>query len=159
MKRNLGFLGLVLLGLSKPAIVYSQIIQNCTIYNIDAFAISCCRDLKIDSCLIMIKGGNLTLKYGLLGQSSEIDRNHSYYILVDNGLSFNETLLVLAHELVHVKQMKSGELRFTNDSIYFMHTAYRNSAKNHKHDPHELQAVSTSLQLYEKNRNILLLYN
>jgi hypothetical protein len=115
--------------------------------------------MKLDSCLIMIRGDNIEFKYGLKGQSSEIDKGYSYNILLDKGLSFNETLFVLAHELVHVKQLKCGDLRFNQDSIHFHDIVYPNNARNHNGDLHELSAARLGTLLYEKNRGVLILYD
>lgn len=63
---------------------------------------------------------NITIKFGVLEDKNDyafcdwIDDNHRsrvFMITIDSGLSRKETLMALAHEMVHVKQYAKGELK------------------------------------------------
>ena len=77
------------------------------------------------------------------------NRPKMYTITVDNSLSRKKTLLALAHEMVHVKQYASGEMKdmaktntvkwrnetFPRDGVYWEH-------------PWEIEAYGRELGLY-----------
>lgn len=136
---------------------FSQKIINSTQYNISAFAYKCCNDLAIDSCLIMISESNDLLKFGLKGHSGEIDKGNSYLISVGRYLSFQETEKAIAHELVHLKQMKSGLLTFDKDSIRYRGKKYPNIRENHSSNEHEIEAINIGVELYRKYNNALFI--
>jgi hypothetical protein len=136
---------------------FSQNIINSTQYNISAFAFKCCNDLAIDSCLIMISQSNDLLKFGLKGHSGEIDKGHSYLISVGRFMSFQETEKAIAHELVHLKQMKSGLLTFDKDSIKYNGKKYPNIRENHSSNVHEIEAINTGAELYKKYHSVLFI--
>lgn len=129
---------------------YSQKIINNTPYNISAFSISCCHDLGL-KCLIFMTESNKILSFGLDGHANEIDKGFSYSIMMREGLSLEDTEMIIAHELVHIKQMESGMLKFNRDSIYFNNKIYPNISNRHGTDRHELQAVTIGTYLMQKN--------
>lgn len=148
---------LFILCLLLPFTGYSQTIINNTIYNINAFAVLCCRDLDIGNCLIMISAGNDPGDFGLEGQTSEIENGKAYSVVLSSSLSFRETQRILAHELVHVMQLKTGILKFDKDSVFYSKKKYRNNPVRHSTHVHELEAIYQGNLLYRKHRNILML--
>jgi hypothetical protein len=129
---------------------FSQKIINSTPYDISSFSVKCCRDLGLN-CLIFISENNRILSFGLDGHANEIDKGYSYSIMMREDLSLEETESIIAHELVHIKQMQSGILKFSRDSIYFEDKKYPNITEHHGTDRHELQAIRVGTMLMEKN--------
>jgi hypothetical protein len=146
---------LVLGGLFLSVAAWSQTIINTTHYNISGYSFKCCADLKIGSCLIFISETNNVLDFGLVGCSKEIDKGISYSILIKKNTSFEESEMIIAHELVHIGQMKSGRLVFNKDTIIFDNKIYPNDVHVHANDAHEIQAISTGILLYEKYKDVL----
>jgi hypothetical protein len=77
---------------------------------------------------------------------------------LDDNLSSRETLKVIAHELVHVKQMRLGELVETNHASKFL---YKNKsfdiAKIDYWDlPHEIEAYGREVGLYTRYHDIVV---
>lgn len=156
MRRIQAFI--LLLIVITPGYSFSQKIINATQYNISAFTFKCCNDLDIDSCLIMISPSDDLFKFGIKGHSSEIDKGNSYHISISRYMSFEETEKAIAHELVHIKQMKSGILSFDRDSIKYRNKKYPNKREKHMHDEHEIEAVYTGERLYQKfNKELYIL--
>jgi len=137
----------------------SQVIHNTTKYNITPFTMRCCEELQLDSCLIFIDTTDNILAFGVDGHAREVDKGVSYAILIRKNLSFEHTEMIIAHELVHIKQMKSGMLKFDCDSIRFSNKSYPNIFQRHQTDDHELQAIYIGEMLHEKFKNILINYN
>jgi hypothetical protein len=129
-----------------------QSIINTTRYNISAYAGKCCTELNIGNCLIFISESSRVL--GLKGCSRQIEKGKSYSILVRKNLSFDETRLIIAHELVHVRQMETGELVFDDKSIRYNDKIYPNKPGNHGSDEHEIEAVNMGIALHQKYKDI-----
>jgi hypothetical protein len=153
MKGFIIFVAGIFLSFSAKA----QSIVNTTKYNISAYAGMCCAELKIGNCLIFISESNRVL--GLKGCSRQIEKGKSYSILVRKNLSFDETRLIIAHELVHIRQMKSGELEFDDQSIRYNDRIYPNKPGNHGTDEHEIEAVNLGIALHEKYKDVYYDFN
>lgn len=153
MRRLLIFVAGTIISFSAGA----QSIINSTRYNITAYAGRCCSDLKIGNCLIFIAESNRVL--GLKGCSRQIEKGKSYSILVRKNLSFDETRLIIAHELVHIMQMETGELVFDDKSIRYNDKIYPNKPGNHGSDEHEIEAVNLGIALHEKYKDVLYDFN
>lgn len=133
---------------------YSQKIINNTQYNISAFSVKCCQYLGLN-CLVFITGNNRILSFGLDGHANEIDKGYSYSIMMREDLSLEDTEMIIAHELVHIKQMQSGILTFSRDSIFFDKSRYPNITERHATDKHEIQAVRLGTYLMQKFSNTI----
>jgi hypothetical protein len=134
-----------------------QSIVNTTKYNISAYAGRCCADLKIGNCLIFISESKNI--FGMKGCSRQIEKGKSYSILVRKNLSFDETRLIIAHELVHIKQMETGELVFDDKSIRYNDKVYPNKPGNHASDEHEIEAVNLGITLHQKYKDVYYDFN
>lgn len=85
-----------------------------------------------------------------------IDDNHcprEYIITIANDLSMKETLLALAHEMVHVKQYAKGELKDIFRpvrSVRWMGEHYNVENEDYWELPFEIEAYGREKGLYVK---------
>lgn len=75
-----------------------------------------------------------------------------YKLELDDNLTHKETLMVLAHELVHVKQMFNGELVDTDHRTKFLYKkkSYDTAKIDYWDLPHEIEAYGREPGLYRR---------
>ena len=120
-------------------------IMNKTQYNLDSFIKKCCKELNIDSCMIVVQ----PTKYKIYGQYDGVmmvTTKTIYIIQICDEVSFTETLNIVAHELVHVKQYVKGEI--PTDKINFEQLKKDSGNEYNKH--YEVEARTIGNELYFK---------
>jgi len=130
-------------------------VNNLTQWNIDTFTNQILRELNIDSCFVVIQPtrGLIYDKYDAITKTF----GGCYTVLMSNYMNYDQTLITLAHELVHVKQMKSGILKIlSNGEVEFKGLKYKTNESTHYTDPQEVEARNLGMVLYEKFKPIRL---
>lgn len=105
---------------------------------------------KIDLELVFSRKDIIDPKvYGYCDWNDKSHRSRDFTIVIDPNLNKKQTLLALAHELVHLKQYAKGELR---DYSRTGHTAWRgekiDSHVNYWETPWEIEAYGREKGLY-----------
>jgi len=75
--------------------------------------------IKSDIVLVQSKSGFDPMSMSQLMGSVTSKKDNKFYVAVNFNETKNRFIRVLAHELVHVKQMEDGRLRFEGDKIIF----------------------------------------
>lgn len=143
------FLLIILIGLFNLA--YGAKIQNYTIYNVDNYVERLTNELNIpDSVTIQI----VQSEHLILGKYKAATSKATpqvYTILIYKLLSFDETEFIIAHEIVHVKQLQSGKLKILGDNMFmYDDKRFKNKASNHYTDKQEKEARHIGYILYNK---------
>jgi hypothetical protein len=106
---------------------------------------------KIDVCL-----------YPLNNAYGGIDIIHANRIGIDFALTYEELPIVLAHELIHVHQRKTGKLKITPSGKYFWNKVYYTDSlpdkltfEEYKKLPWEAEAYDTQKEVLSKAIQIL----
>jgi len=130
-------------------------IRNMTQWNLDGFVTDCLKDLNIDSCtIVLIPCNNLINgKYeGLMIRNSV----NIFSVMVYHYIDYNEACLIIAHELVHIKQMVSGSLHITRtNTIGFKGKTYKANTNDEILNPHEVEAHRIGVKLFSKNKRVV----
>jgi len=132
-----------------------NVVKNLTQWNLDSFIVTCLEDLKVDSCFIVIQ----PIKGLAYGKYDALTRNAGgvYTIQMSNYMNYTQTLLTIAHELVHVKQLSSGVLIVKdNGDVIFHGKTYKTNENTHYSDAQEIEARIMGTQLYEKYKPLLV---
>jgi len=132
--------------------VYSQVkIINTTRWNLDTFSAKCCEELKIEKAFIVIQEvkGLIYGKYFAVSYGND----GNYIIGISDRLFYEDSKEVIAHELVHISQLNSNELKILdNKTIGFRGALYQVNVEDHINDPQEKEAIKEAKILYANNR-------
>jgi predicted metallopeptidase len=80
-----------------------------------------------------------------------------FYVITIYNLSKKESIEVLSHELIHVKQLYSGVLRVHNDYVYFRGRIWRlHNIPPYSYRPWENEAYKISVFLENHITNLLV---
>jgi hypothetical protein len=90
--------------------------------------------------------------YGLCSIDCQKQFPRSFEISIDSNLSQKLTLIVLAHELVHIKQYARGELKDLSkpNKVKFLGELYDESKMSYSSYPWEKEARKSELKLYNR---------
>jgi len=121
-------------------------IVNLTQWNLNVFVEKCIKELKIDSCIIVIQPIN-GLIYGKY-QAVSYGSNKNYIIGISKSMYFEEALNAVAHELVHISQLSNNRLKILDSHhIIFDDKKYKVDEYTHIEDVQEKEAIDISKQL------------
>lgn len=130
-------------------------VTNKTIYNIEPFVRACMDELKVDSANITILSIRPATIWGLRGLTKRVS-DHHYIIYVDYVAQFETTMKIVAHEMVHVRQLEAGELNSNNGDVWFEGAMYAEDTNSHYYSPHEVEARERGKELYDEFKTVYL---
>lgn len=80
-----------------------------------------------------------------------------FYIITIYNLSKRESIEVLSHELIHIKQLYSGTLRIQDEKVFFKGRSWElNNIPPYSYRPWENEAYEVSLFLENHITNLLI---
>lgn len=140
----------------------NNVVNKTDLFYIDSIVYLGLNYLKIDSTYILIRpisdevkdnfDPHVTLKAHIIG-------NRKQYMLWVDNMSRSESITVLAHELIHLKQYNDGRFLIENDYIIWNDNIYTydevNSIEYFKRE-WELEAFKKSFDLETYLRSVLL---
>ncbi len=91
--------------------------------------------------------------YGYCDWIDQSDRKRDFMITIDSRLNKKETLLALAHEMVHVKQYAKGEMRDIfrpTRMVNWQGERYAHEEMDYWEQPWEIEAYGREKGLYVK---------
>lgn len=95
---------------------------------------------------------NLIKNNGTYGECWQLDKPHSFEIVLDGGVSRKTCLTTLAHEFVHVKQFCTKELKFGHAIDTWCGKKYYHGAA-YESLPWEKEATRLETNLYDAYQN------
>lgn len=130
-------------------------IVNNTQWNLDRYVNDCLKELAIDSITVVIVPCNDLIKgkyQGLMIRNSV----NIFSVMVYHYIDYNEACLIIAHELVHVKQMVSGTLKLTEtNTIAFNGKTYKANTNDEIYNAHEVEAHKIGMRLFTNNKRVI----
>ena len=130
-------------------------INNFTQWNLDRYINDCLKELNIDSITVVVVPCNELIKGKYQGLMIRNNTN-MFSVMVYHYIDYNDACLIIAHELVHVKQMLSGSLKLTETSnISFKGKSYKANGDNEFYLAHEVEAHKIGLELYGKFKRVI----
>lgn len=79
----------------------------------------------------------------------------SYYLFIDETNKL-ESIDIIAHELIHLRQYENGELEFKNDILKWKGEVYDRTSIPYNQRPWEIDAEKNQTSLSEKIKEVLL---
>lgn len=79
----------------------------------------------------------------------------SYYLFIDETSKI-ETIDIISHELIHLKQYESGRLKYSNDTLTWDGKSYTRTEIPYGQRPWEIDAEKKEIELSEKIKQVLL---
>lgn len=148
--RKVLFALMVLSLLSAGATTAQNKVVNMTQWNLDRYVNDYLAELKIDSCIIVLQqpaGLIYNLYHGLTIQNTA----NFYTVAIYKDATFIEACMICAHELVHVKQFKTGALKLAGGKFVIFNGAkiQANTAFGYYND-HEDEAYKLGKEIYYK---------
>ena len=131
-----------------------NVVNNATQWNLNDFVLNCLKDSKIDSVLIVIQPckGLIFGKYRAVSYGND----NLYFIQISKYMDYESTLIAVAHEIIHIRQLLKKELvLIDSENIVFNGVKYHVTENSHWDDKHELQAVKEGNKLFDKYKFIL----
>ena len=95
--------------------------------------------------------------YGFCDWDCDKNRPRNFVISIDPNLSKKMTLIVLAHEMVHVKQYAKGELKdmLRTNKVKYLGELYDDEKMSYWSHPWEKEARKLETTLYNEFKNSL----
>jgi hypothetical protein len=95
--------------------------------------------------------------YGFCDWNCDKSKPRNFTITIHPNLSKKMTLIVLAHEMVHVKQYAKGELKdlLRTNMVRYLGELYDDEKISYWNHPWEIEARSLEVELYNKFKQSL----
>ena len=142
--------------ISNISLKNNKILNRSTIIGADMIVAAGLNELKIDSIHVLITHMPNKTKGDLQYQAYIMPIVPRVYNIRIKSLSRNTAIEVLAHELIHLKQMHTNILFNTKDTIYWGIMMYDvNNLPDYFDRPWEIQAFEEQIELSKGIKNLI----
>jgi len=105
------------------------------------------RKRKLD--IVVCVQNDLTEKYGVFGECWEGDTPHNFKLCIDGAISEKSILETVAHEMVHVRQFATGQLKYLSKGDKWRGKVYSTKTP-YSRQPWEREAKRLEVSLYSE---------